>query len=137
MLNSGIMTVLTSKTNRKTTDLQDAVGVQATRVFGPFQAGKPDVVIMESGALGAIRGQGYEELGALRWLVKDFVRSQYGFDVVQITPSHLKKAVTGNGRASKDDVWEAVKAECVKRHWPEPKNNDEADAIALILTWYT
>lgn len=129
------MALRTTKTDRKKLDLQEAVRVQAAVAVQVFTAGKPDVVIMESGALGAIRGQGYEELGALRWLIKDHMRHYFDMEVVQITPSHLKKTVTGNGRASKEEVWESVKLDCLARDWPEPRNNDEADAIALILTY--
>jgi hypothetical protein len=100
-----------------------------------FQLGRPDVVIIESGALGAIRGKGYEELGALRWLIRDHTRHYFGMEVVEISPSHLKKVVTGNGRAQKQEVELAVTEICTQKFWPEPKNNDEADAVGLIITY--
>jgi crossover junction endodeoxyribonuclease RuvC len=134
-LSAGLLSLRTVKTSSKETDLQDAVRVQASEASSSFKSGTPDVVIMESGALGAIRGKGYEELGALRWLIRDHVRHVYGMDVVEISPSHLKKVVTGNGRASKDEVMATVKALAELKFWPEPKNNDEADAAALIITY--
>lgn len=134
-LSSGILATRTVKTNRKTCDLQDAVRKQSHEAVHSLGPSVPDAVVMETGAYGAIRGQGYEELAALRWLIKDHVRHVYNFDVVGISPSHLKKSVTGNGRASKQEVMDAVLVECEKRFWPVPANDDEADAIGLILTY--
>jgi hypothetical protein len=134
-LSSGLMSLQTSRTFAKDCDLQDAVRNQAVAATRLFQGDRPDVVLMESGALGAIRGKGYEELGALRWLIRDHVRHVYGMAVVEITPSHLKKVVTGNGRAVKAEVEAAVREVCVKKFWPQPANNDEADAAGLIITY--
>lgn len=44
-----------------------------------------------------------------------------------IPPSTLKKFVTGNGGASKEEVWDSIRKDT---SW-EPKNNDEADACGL------
>jgi Holliday junction resolvasome RuvABC endonuclease subunit len=133
-LSGGLMSLSTSKTTKAQCDLQEAVRVQSGRAVQAITT-KPDVVIMESGALGAIRGQGYEELGALRWLIRDHARHQLGLKVVEITPSHLKKAVTGNGRADKAEVMAAVRRFATQKFWPQPANNDEADAAALVITY--
>jgi Holliday junction resolvasome RuvABC endonuclease subunit len=132
-LQAGILSVRTLKTQG--CDLQDAVRVQAKQAVTCFNAAPPDVVIIESGALGATRYQGYEELGALRWLVRDHVRHSFDFEVIEISPSHLKKVVTGNGRASKQDVRKKVTELGALRYWPDPKNFDEADAIGLVITY--
>lgn len=135
-LNSGRLALRTSKTDKQDTDLQDAVRKQSVEVLHTFKLGVPDVVIIESGALGAIRGKGYEELGALRWLVRDYVRHVYEFDVVEISPSHLKKVITGNGRAGKKDVVASMtKLAAEQEFWVPPRNDDEADASALIYTY--
>ena len=133
-LGSGLLTLRTSKTKTGETDLQDAVRVQSRQAMN-FMTSQPDVVIIESGAMGAIRGKGYEELAALRWLVRDFVRHVLKFDVVEISPSHLKKQVTGNGRADKKEVQSAISDIAARKYWPEPANNDEADAAGLIVSY--
>jgi Holliday junction resolvasome RuvABC endonuclease subunit len=43
--------------------------------------------------------------------------------------------VTGNGRAKKDEVLEAIVRICQDKFWPLPHNDDEADAIGLIVTY--
>lgn len=134
-LHSGILTLRTVKTNRKTVDLQEAVRVQSAEAVSILNLGTPDVVIIESGAMGAIRGKGYEELAALRWLILDHVRHYFGLEAVQISPSHLKKVITGNGRASKTEVQAVVNQIAEQKYWPVPANDDEADAAALILTY--
>lgn len=134
-LGGGLLSLRTRKTTAKEADLQDAVRIQATAATQAFRMGKPDVVLMESGALGAIRGKGYEELGALRWLLKDHVRHVYKMDVIEISPSHLKKVVTGNGRADKREVMARVTELGALKYWPAPANDDEADAAGLIITY--
>jgi crossover junction endodeoxyribonuclease RuvC len=137
-LSAGLLSLRTVKTSGKgkdAVDLQDAVRVQAHEASSSFAAGEPTTIIMESGALGAIRGKGYEELGALRWLIRDHARHVFGLTVVEISPSHLKKVVTGNGRADKTEVEDAVRDVCVDKFWPQPANNDEADAAGLIITY--
>lgn len=133
-MQAGLLSLHTHKTTLKDCDLQDAVRAQASAAVKSITT-KPDIVLIEAGALGAIRGKGYEELGALRWLIRDHSRHTLGFDVVEITPSHLKKVVTGNGRASKQEVQDAVANFAIRKFWPKPKNNDEADATGLIITY--
>jgi hypothetical protein len=134
-LSAGLLSLRTVKTSLKECDLQDAVRTQAYEATRSFMSGEPTTVIMESGALGAIRGKGYEELGALRWLIRDHSRHVFKMDVVEISPSHLKKVVTGDGRADKIRVMKEVAGICASKFWPLPANNDEADAAGLIITY--
>lgn len=54
-----------------------------------------------------------------------------GGAIVEIAPTEAKKAITGNGHASKHQVQLAVMAQCRLRELPQPP--DVADAIALAL----
>ncbi len=53
--------------------------------------------------------------------------------VVQYTPKEVKKAVTGNGNASKQQVWYMVRSILTISDAEELMNHDSADAIAVGL----
>lgn len=53
-------------------------------------------------------------------------------DSVQISPSHVKKFMCGNGRAKKDEVGNAVREKLIDG-W-RLSDNHEADSAAVILT---
>lgn len=48
-----------------------------------------------------------------------------------LSPSQIKKVVTGKGNAKKDLVREYIN----KKYWTNIKSEDECDAIAIWLTW--
>lgn len=52
-------------------------------------------------------------------------------EVAELAPAEIKKAIAGNGRASKVQMQEAVRAQCGLAERPEP--HDVADAIAIAL----
>lgn len=54
--------------------------------------------------------------------------------VVHYTPTQIKRLLTGSGRASKEQIQHAVKAELKLDDIPEP--NDVADASAIALCLY-
>ncbi|MEZ6060475.1 MAG: crossover junction endodeoxyribonuclease RuvC [Planctomycetaceae bacterium] len=54
--------------------------------------------------------------------------------VVHYTPTQIKRLLTGNGRAPKEQIQHAVKAELRLDSIPEP--NDVADASAVALCLY-
>lgn len=54
--------------------------------------------------------------------------------VVSYTPTQIKRLLTGSGRASKEQIQHAVKAELKLDKIPEP--NDVADASAVALCLY-
>ena len=58
------------------------------------------------------------------------VLASAGLDVHEYTPATVKKAVTGNGRAPKEQVRRMV--ECLLRH-PGPASTDQSDALAVAL----
>ena len=51
--------------------------------------------------------------------------------VMSYSATRVKKSITGNGRASKEQVQRAVKAECKLSKTPRPE--DVADALAIGL----
>lgn len=59
---------------------------------------------------------------------------EHGVPVIHYTPAQIKKLLTGSGRASKDQIQGAVKAELRLREVLEP--NDVADASAVALCLY-
>lgn len=52
-------------------------------------------------------------------------------DLDELAPTEIKRAVTGNGHASKAQVQRAVMTQCGLRQLPQPP--DLADAIAIAL----
>lgn len=54
-----------------------------------------------------------------------------GIPVAELPPAEVKKAVTGNGRATKSQMQRAVMTQCALAAPPEPP--DVADAIAIAL----
>lgn len=58
--------------------------------------------------------------------------SQHGLPVEHLPATEVKKAVTGYGHASKEQIQRAVAAQCGLKELPSPP--DVADAIAIALT---
>jgi crossover junction endodeoxyribonuclease RuvC len=56
---------------------------------------------------------------------------QRGIDIAELLPTAVKKALTGNGHASKRQMQLAVMSQCRLARVPEPP--DVADAIAIAL----
>ena len=55
-----------------------------------------------------------------------------GLPLVELTPAEVKKSVTGNGRASKSQIQQAVLHTLMLNEVPEP--SDVADALAIGIT---
>lgn len=71
------------------------------------------------------------------WSAVDRALSRLGYEVADnLTPPNVKKLVTGNGRAEKDVVAEAVRR--ILRLGPDYKfaaGYDDSDALAVILAY--
>lgn len=67
--------------------------------------------------------------GAMLMTIADF-----GLPVIHYTPAQIKKLLTGSGRASKEQIQGAVRAELRLKKILEP--NDVADASAVALCLY-
>ena len=57
--------------------------------------------------------------------------AEAGIDVMSFSATRIKKSLTGNGRASKEQVQRAIQASLSLREIPEP--SDVADAIAAAM----
>jgi crossover junction endodeoxyribonuclease RuvC len=57
-----------------------------------------------------------------------------GIPVIHYTPAEIKRLLTGSGKAPKDQIQHAIKAELRLLEIPEP--NDVADASAVALCLY-
>lgn len=98
---------------------------------------KADLVVIEGAAYGA-RGNAVDQLAGLRWRVRCELRSMR-VPFVIVTPSTLKAYTTGNGRASKPQMVQAV----MDRHGMDLSlatikegRYDMADAFALSAMGY-
>lgn len=60
--------------------------------------------------------------------------AEHGVPLIHYTPAQIKKLLTGSGRASKEQIQGAVKAELRLKKTLEP--NDVADASAIALCLY-
>jgi crossover junction endodeoxyribonuclease RuvC len=60
--------------------------------------------------------------------------AQHGLDVVSYNATRVKKTITGNGRASKDQMQRTIQRELGLPKAPEPP--DVADALAVALCHY-
>jgi crossover junction endodeoxyribonuclease RuvC len=74
---------------------------------------------------------------ALGWGAVLAVAYAKNLPVYQITPMDLKFAMTGNKKASKDDVIASIRKRRNDVSWPKQKDAHEhvADATAALLTW--
>ncbi len=60
--------------------------------------------------------------------------AEAGIPVVHYTPAQIKRLLTGSGKAPKDQMQHAIRAELKLTELPEP--NDVADASAVALCLY-
>ncbi len=63
-----------------------------------------------------------------------FTIAEAGIPVIHYTPAQIKRLLTGSGKAPKDQMQHAIKAELRLSALPEP--NDVADASAVALCLY-
>jgi crossover junction endodeoxyribonuclease RuvC len=57
---------------------------------------------------------------------------QANLPLIELAPAEIKKSVTGNGRASKDQIQQAVTSILMLSETPKP--HDVADALAIAIT---
>ncbi len=62
------------------------------------------------------------------------VIAEAGIPVIHYTPAQIKRLLTGSGKAPKDQMQHAIRAELKLAELPEP--NDVADASAVALCLY-
>lgn len=69
-------------------------------------------------------------IGAARGVAL-LIAADHGIEVVEATPSEMKRAIAGEGRATKTAVTKAITKLLAMEHTPTP--DDAADALALAL----
>ena len=92
---------------------------------------KPDVVVVESAFAGE-NVQSAIRIGEGRGLALA-VAARRGLEVMEVTPASAKRAVTGNGRADKEQVAQMVARELGLE--APPDSRDATDALAMALTY--
>lgn len=107
------------------------IGEEITRYFDAY---KPEHVVRERGfsRFAATTQALYKVVS-----VSDVIAYKYGHtEVEEIAATSVKKAVTGNGRASKQDVQDAVER-ILRIDKPDYfANDDESDACAVGIAFY-
>lgn len=116
----------TSKTGKLTT--AEAYWAQYDAARKAISMYEPDKVVMEGPAYGSRYNM--EQLAVVRGLIEMIAAPM---EVTRYSPSALKKFVTGNGKASKTEVFSAVCNKAAAKNWSLPANSDEADALGLLL----
>lgn len=104
-------------------------------IDGFLESEKPDLVVIEhtsSFSGGYVTGQISHGIGVLLVCCV-----KHGVEIAFVYPSHVKKVVSGNGRASKTEIKKATK-ELLHQYCKEPVIFDSqhaCDATANILCW--
>jgi len=93
-----------------------------------IQSYKPDVAALET-LFFAKDIQAVERIGEARACAM-LAASKAGIEVIEYAPTAVKRSVTGNGRASKEQVQFMVKRLLNLREVPAP---DAADALAIAM----
>ncbi|MCA9038926.1 MAG: crossover junction endodeoxyribonuclease RuvC [Planctomycetaceae bacterium] len=62
-----------------------------------------------------------------------YAAAEKGLTIIHYTPTQIKRMLTGNGRASKEQIQHAVKFELKLPQIPEPNDVADATAVALCL----
>jgi crossover junction endodeoxyribonuclease RuvC len=96
----------------------------ATRYAAPGT--HPDLVVIEAPAFSRTQGAMHDRSG-LWWLVTNWLIETDAFEVIEVSPTALKKYVTGKGNAAKGDMRMAI----YKRFSVDIADDNEADAFAL------
>jgi crossover junction endodeoxyribonuclease RuvC len=99
-------------------------------VFGLLQTEKPDQVVVEK-LFFARNVTTAMSVGQARGVIM-LAAAHANLPVFEYTPLQVKQAVTGHGRAEKDQVQKMIKLILKLKEVPKP--DDTADALAIALT---
>lgn len=91
---------------------------------------RPDLLVVEQVFVHAKHQRTAVVMGHARGVVL-LAAAQHGVAVGELAPAEVKKSLTGNGRATKQQMQRAVMLQCGLAKLPEPP--DVADAIAIAL----
>ncbi|MCM3639677.1 crossover junction endodeoxyribonuclease RuvC [Priestia aryabhattai] len=95
-----------------------------------FRSHPVDIVVKERGfSKGHVSTQALFKVAG----VADLMSFSFGHDnMAELTPAQVKKAVTKNGKASKEEVAEALEKYVGKQEY---SNDDESDAVAVLVAY--
>ncbi len=110
-------------------ELPDRLLFLADTLDALFVKHRPDVVSIEK-VFGGVNFQSTLRLGYARGVVL-MLAARHGATVAEYAPNELKKAITGYGRAEKQQMQEMVRVLLNLRERPKP--SDVADALALAI----
>ena len=91
----------------------------------------PDFIAVETIFMHQKRGSTALIMGHTRGVILLAVQ-QKSLPLIELTPAEIKKSVTGNGRASKGQIQQAVTS--ILKLTEIPKPPDVADALAIAIT---
>lgn len=141
-------TLIHHETIKTTKDMDKLTRMRtiAFRLSFLIQTLSVDTVVIETLALGAA-GDATRDLAGLFWLIKHVIDSECVCErhrdgsilIKEVAPNSLKKLATGNGRASKVDMLDALNpcSLSVAESYPKTKGRfDIADAMHLAATEY-
>lgn len=87
-----------------------------------------ELAVIEGLAIGMQKTRSIMQLAGLNYLIR-YLLSVNDIPFLVVTPTELKKFVTGDGRAKKDGMAKAAR----ERWGVEAKDDNEVDAISLAL----
>ncbi|MGB9667760.1 MAG: crossover junction endodeoxyribonuclease RuvC [Thermosulfidibacteraceae bacterium] len=109
----------------------DRVGLVVNVVKSVVERYKPQVTVMERAFYGRNVDSAFK-LSEVRGAIIGVV-SLFGIDYKEYHPSEIKRMLTGNGRASKDQIMWMVRR---LFGYDSINSEHEADALALVYTYF-
>jgi len=91
---------------------------------------KPDLVVVEQVFVHRDRAQTAMQMGHARGVML-LAAAQHNIETSELSPAEIKRAVTGNGRATKEQIQHAVAA--LLNLSSVPDQADMADALAIAI----
>jgi crossover junction endodeoxyribonuclease RuvC len=91
---------------------------------------KPDRVVIEQVFVHRDRAQTAMQMGHARGVML-LAAAQQGIETDELSPAEIKQAVTGNGRATKEQIQHAITALLNLKEVPDQP--DMADALAIAI----
>lgn len=127
------------KTDAKKPDSERFAVVEAMAIMIAFKYGPFDRVVREHFIKGGSKRSTQLVFGAWSAIDSALGRFNYHIDATdEVTPTTVKKAASGNGRAQKDEVEAGVRSRLKLPASYEFSNNaggDASDAVAIGLAW--
>ena len=114
----------------KTTDLPLRLGHLFDELESLLSEFSPDKLVVES----IFSHKRFQSSGLLMGHARGVIllaAQRRGIPTGELAPAEVKKALTGNGRATKEQIQHAVMSQCGLSEVPSPP--DVADAIAIAL----